>query len=155
MKIADMEAADAVLLVACNPRHEAPILGHRLRKAWLKGAVISCINPLDWEFVFDTRNKLIAAPQFLVQELACVALAVASASGQELPAALRNLPAQATPEARHVAMAPVCCQPGMDWCSGNLAPPRRSGTAAAFSGLPQQQLCHERTYTAQRWAPGL
>jgi NADH-quinone oxidoreductase subunit G len=105
MKIADMETADAVLLVACNPRHEAPILGHRLRKAWLKGAVISCINPLDWEFVFDTRNKLIAAPQFLVQELACVALAVASASGQELPATLRNLPGRATPEARHVAMA--------------------------------------------------
>jgi NADH-quinone oxidoreductase subunit G len=105
MKIAEMETADAVLLVACNPRHEAPILGHRLRKAWRKGAVISAINPLDWEFVFGTKHKLIAAPQFLVQELACVAMALASASGKELPVELRNLPDRTAVSDRHAAIA--------------------------------------------------
>jgi len=105
MKIADMEKADAVLLLGCNPRHEAPILGHRLRKAWLKGAVISSINPLDWEFVFGTSNKVITAPQFLVQELACVAMAMATASGKELPTVMRNLPRSTALAARHEAIA--------------------------------------------------
>jgi len=105
MKIADMEKADAVLLVGCNPRQEAPILGHRLRKAWLKGAAISSINPLDWEFVFGTTTKVIAAPQFLVQELKCVAMAMAAASGKELPTVLRKLHCATTPAARHEAIA--------------------------------------------------
>jgi hypothetical protein len=52
MKIAEMESADAVLLVGCNPRHEAPIIGHRLRKAWLKGASLAALNP-GLEFVFN------------------------------------------------------------------------------------------------------
>ncbi len=105
MKIADMEKADAVLLVGCNPRHEAPILGHRLRKAWLKGAVISSLNPLDWEFVFGTSNKIIVAPQFLVSELACVAMAVAAACGKELPGELCKLLGGSAPAARHEAIA--------------------------------------------------
>ncbi|HVU19792.1 MAG TPA: NADH-quinone oxidoreductase subunit NuoG, partial [Rhizomicrobium sp.] len=33
--IAGVEAADAILLVGCNPRWEAPVLNARIRKAWL------------------------------------------------------------------------------------------------------------------------
>ncbi|MGH8033808.1 MAG: molybdopterin-dependent oxidoreductase, partial [Lysobacterales bacterium] len=105
MKIAAMSNTDAVLLVGCNPRHEAPILGHRLRQAWLNGASISCINPLDWEFVFGTRQSVIVAPQFLVTELAAVASAVAATSNKELPGLIASLAATARPEARHSAIA--------------------------------------------------
>jgi NADH-quinone oxidoreductase subunit G len=37
--IAGVEAADAVLLIGCNPRWEAPVLNARIRKAWLGGAL--------------------------------------------------------------------------------------------------------------------
>jgi NADH-quinone oxidoreductase subunit G len=37
--LAGIEAADAILLVGCNPRLEAPVLNARLRKRWLAGAL--------------------------------------------------------------------------------------------------------------------
>jgi NADH-quinone oxidoreductase subunit G len=33
-----------ILLVGANPRHEAPVLNARLRKAWLAGAEIGLIG---------------------------------------------------------------------------------------------------------------
>jgi len=85
MKIAGLENAQSVLLVGCNIRHEAPILGHRLRKAWQRGAAISAINPLDWEFVFGLKQNLIVAPQHMLAELTGVALAVSKIKGLEFP----------------------------------------------------------------------
>src|ERR1700712_960893 len=35
--IAGIEEADALLLVGCDPRHEAPVLNARIRKRWLAG----------------------------------------------------------------------------------------------------------------------
>ena len=35
--IAGIEEADAILLVGCNPRREAPVLNARIRKRWLQG----------------------------------------------------------------------------------------------------------------------
>jgi NADH-quinone oxidoreductase subunit G len=37
--IAGVEAADALLLIGCNPRTEAPVLNARLRKSWLNGSL--------------------------------------------------------------------------------------------------------------------
>jgi NADH-quinone oxidoreductase subunit G len=37
--ITGVEAADAILLVGTNPRHEAPVLNARIRKAWLASGV--------------------------------------------------------------------------------------------------------------------
>ncbi|HMB60446.1 MAG TPA: molybdopterin-dependent oxidoreductase, partial [Xanthomonadales bacterium] len=105
MTIAQMQSADAVLLVGCNPRHEAPILGHRLRKAWQSGGRISAINPLDWEFIFDIEHNIVAAPQYMLAELAGVALAVAGVSGKDLPSGLAALAAGLDPEARHQDIA--------------------------------------------------
>jgi len=35
--IAGLEEADAILLVGTNPRHEAPLINTRIRKAWIEG----------------------------------------------------------------------------------------------------------------------
>ena len=59
---AEMEQASSILLIGSNIRHEAPILGHRVRKAWLAGAGISAINPIDFDFHFKLKNKQIVAP---------------------------------------------------------------------------------------------
>jgi NADH-quinone oxidoreductase subunit G len=44
--IAGVEAADAILLVGCNPRWEAPVLNARIRKTWMNGALkVANIGP--------------------------------------------------------------------------------------------------------------
>jgi NADH-quinone oxidoreductase subunit G len=93
--IAGIETSDAVLLVGCNPQQEAPILGHRLRKAWRNGAAISVINPLDWPFTFDTSLDVVVAPQNMVAELVALAVAVEKSTGKTAPDSLRTVLDQA------------------------------------------------------------
>ena len=105
MKLADIGAADAVLLVGCNPRHEAPIVGHRVRNAWRNGAKVSAYNPVDWEFHFDTDLDAVTAPQNLVGELAALARAVEAKTGKAAPGAVRAELDRAQPGEAHEALA--------------------------------------------------
>ncbi len=107
VRIAQLERTDAVLLIGCNPRHEAPILGHRLRQAWRKGATLMSINPLDWETIFSMRQNIVVAPQFMLAELAAVAAALSAIRKLELPAELAGLAGQVKPEARHEDIAAI------------------------------------------------
>jgi NADH-quinone oxidoreductase subunit G len=43
--IEDIDDAEAIMLIGCNPRDEAPVLGARIRKAWSKGANVGVIGP--------------------------------------------------------------------------------------------------------------
>jgi len=104
-RIADLEQADAVLLVGSNVRHEAPILGHRLRKAWQAGARVAAVNPLDWPFHFELAHRIVAPPQGMVAALAGVAAAVATGSGNGLPDQLAGLVKGVKPGAEQIAMA--------------------------------------------------
>jgi NADH-quinone oxidoreductase subunit G len=105
MPLAAIEQAGAILLLGSNIRHEAPILGHRVRKAWRAGAAVMAINPVDWNFHFDLAQQSIVAPQAMAAEVAALAGALAEASGQELPAELAGwVKAQALQE-HHRAMA--------------------------------------------------
>ena len=94
MSVADIEHSDAVLLVGSNPREEAPIIGHRVRKAWKGGARVSVINPLSWDFTFDTSLDTIICPQQMVAEMAALAAAVEKKAARAAPgyiqAALKN-----------------------------------------------------------------
>ena len=91
MKVADIDKADAVLLVACNPRHEAPIVGHRVRQAWRNGASVSVVNPVDWKLHFETSLDAVVPPQNLVPVMAGLAAAVEKLSGTAAPDSLRGL----------------------------------------------------------------
>lgn len=82
MPLAEVENADVIVLVGCNPRHEAPLLGHRIRKAWRKGgAKVVAINPIDFDLHFDLSARHIVRPSALVDAL----LAVGKAAGAALP----------------------------------------------------------------------
>jgi NADH-quinone oxidoreductase subunit G len=105
MKVADIDSADAILLVGCNPRHEAPIVGHRVRQAWRNGAGVSAFNPIDWSFHFDTSLDAITAPQNLVGELAALAKAVEARSGKAAPDAIRSELDKAQTGETHEALA--------------------------------------------------
>ncbi len=105
MPVADLENAAAILLVGSNPRHEAPILGHRVRKAWHAGAAVMAINPIDWPFHFELAHKSIVPPQNMLPELAGLALAAAEVSGGSLPEALGSIAAGQAVSDQHRAMA--------------------------------------------------
>ena len=84
-----IDDANAIFLIGSNIRHEAPILGQRVRKAWRKGAQVAVLNPVDWNLHFSVVNKIISAPQNLVTELAALALAVADTCDKVIPASLQ------------------------------------------------------------------
>jgi len=81
---AQLEDADAVLLVGCNLRHELPLLHQRLHKAGKRGAKVYAINPVDFETTFAVAGKRIVAPSAMPAALA----AVAQAAGASLPAGI-------------------------------------------------------------------
>ncbi len=104
-KIAEIEACDAILLVGCNPREEAPLIGHRVRQATRKGASVSLINPLHWSFTFKTSLDAIVAPQQMVSELAALAAAVEKLTATPAPAYLREVLDNASAVERHDELA--------------------------------------------------
>ena len=88
--MASIDDAKSILLIGSNVRHEAPILGQRVRKAWRKGAQVAALNPVDWNLHFTLTDKLITAPQHMVAELATLAMAVAKNTGKEIPEFLQT-----------------------------------------------------------------
>ena len=67
--IADLEKLDCVLLVGSNVRKEQPIINHRLRKASMRGCSILVVNPVDYDFNFNTSANIIVAPSELTSTL--------------------------------------------------------------------------------------
>ncbi|HET9049586.1 MAG TPA: NADH-quinone oxidoreductase subunit NuoG [Chiayiivirga sp.] len=76
MPLAEIENADVIVLVGCNPRHEAPLLAHRIRKAQTKHAAkVVAINPIDFDLNFELAGTHIVKPLELVDTLLAVAKA--------------------------------------------------------------------------------
>ncbi len=50
--IEDVDAAEYIMLIGCNPRAEAPVLNARIRKAWTQGANVGLIGP-DVDLTYD------------------------------------------------------------------------------------------------------
>ncbi|MDR6992280.1 NADH-quinone oxidoreductase subunit NuoG [Luteimonas sp. 3794] len=69
MPVAELEQADVVLLVGSHLRHEVPLLHHRVRQAWKRGAKVYVVNPVDFEFTFDIEDKAIVAPSKIAETL--------------------------------------------------------------------------------------
>ena len=100
-----IDDADTILLIGSNIRYEAPLLGQRVRKAWRKGAQVAALNPVDWNSHFTLANKIITAPQHMVAELAALAMAVSTVSGNEIPASLQPALTGVRPTESHTVIA--------------------------------------------------
>jgi len=96
----ELERADGVLIVGANVRKDQPIIGHRIRKASLRGARVAVINPVDYEFRFRVAEKIIAAPAALEHAMAGVAKALLE-GGAPLPPAVAGLLDDVRVEDRH------------------------------------------------------
>jgi NADH-quinone oxidoreductase subunit G len=69
MLAAELETADAIVIVGSNLRHEVPLLHQRLHKAAKRGAKIHVVNPVDFDFTFKIASKTIAPPSQLASAL--------------------------------------------------------------------------------------
>jgi len=102
MPLALIEKANAVLLVGSNPRHDQPLLSHRVRKASKHGAKIYAVNPLDFDLNYVLAGKTIVLPNQFTGELAALA-AAAGEGGAQAPAELVATIATAKPTDAHRA----------------------------------------------------
>ena len=91
MPIAELETLDAALLIGSWTRKDQPLLGHRLRKAALRGARIAALNPLRYDFNFPLSEHLVHAPDELPTQLAAIAKALLVLSGKPAPDGLAPL----------------------------------------------------------------
>jgi NADH-quinone oxidoreductase subunit G len=80
MPVAGIEQADAIVIVGSNLRHELPLLHARVRKATLRGAKVHVVNPVDFDFAFETASKAIVPPSRIAAALGAVSLAGASSA---------------------------------------------------------------------------
>ena len=78
MPVAELELADAIVIVGSNLRHEVPLLHQRVRKANRRGAAVHVVNPVDFDFAFPIASRQIVAPSQLAAALAKVDLGEAT-----------------------------------------------------------------------------
>lgn len=88
--IASLENLDAVLVVGSSLRKDVPIVAHRIRKAAMKGAKVSFVNPRKYEFLFPVANESVVAYHDLAVSLAGIAQVLAKKTGKKLPANLKK-----------------------------------------------------------------
>lgn len=100
MALEDLENLNAALLIGSNVRKEQPLAALRLRKASLKGASISFINPRVYPMNFDTASNIGASPR--EQLLHLLAVAVACGCQDEL---VTRIASEATVDDNHRAIA--------------------------------------------------
>jgi NADH-quinone oxidoreductase subunit G len=105
LPLADIEKAGAILLVGSNPRLDQPLLGHRVRKAWKRGATVDAVNPIDFDFHFETRTARVVEPWAMLDELAAIAKAAVDAAGISAGAEVSDWISNAKVEDVHRAMA--------------------------------------------------
>ncbi len=74
MPVAQIETADAIVLLGSNLRHEVPLLHQRLHKAAKRGTKIHVVNPVDFDFTFQAASKTIVPPSKLADALSGVKL---------------------------------------------------------------------------------
>lgn len=88
--IAELERADAVLLVGSYVRKDQPMIAHRLRKAALDGARIALVNPRRFDFQFPVLEQCAARFGAMAGELAAVLAAALKLAGHPPPAPLKE-----------------------------------------------------------------
>ncbi|STX30084.1 NADH dehydrogenase I chain G [Legionella beliardensis] len=91
---AELEKQAHILLIGCNVNREVPLALTRIYKAQQDGAKVYSINPVDYDFPFDTEVKEVISPLEIPQQIAKLILAVspkASSHSNELKRLLIGL----------------------------------------------------------------
>jgi NADH-quinone oxidoreductase subunit G len=103
--IEELETINAALLIGSNVRKQQPLVAHRLRKAVKNnGAHINFVNPRAFDFHFPVSSNIAVAQQQLSAELASIAAAAFKASGNDIPAHLKDALSGLKPTTEHKAI---------------------------------------------------
>ena len=86
--LAQVDAHNAIFIIGSNLRAELPMLAHRVRKAALRGARITLLNPAAFDYLFPVAKAIVARPGSLVAELAGVVAAALEAGGKSASASV-------------------------------------------------------------------
>ncbi|WP_240099504.1 NADH-quinone oxidoreductase subunit NuoG [Thermomonas flagellata] len=78
LPLAEIEQADAIVLVGTHLRHEVPLLHQRVRKAAKRGARVHVVNPVDFDLTFAPASRRIVPPSQLAAALGEVELGEAA-----------------------------------------------------------------------------
>ncbi|HET9112908.1 MAG TPA: molybdopterin-dependent oxidoreductase, partial [Burkholderiales bacterium] len=109
MPVAEINRLDRILVIGSTLRQDHPLLAHRMRAAVKHGAEFSLVNPVDDDLLMKTANKLIVAPQGMVNALAQIVMALADQTGKPLPqnlaASLADVECSATATAMAASLA--------------------------------------------------
>ncbi len=103
--ITDFEENQAVLLIGSNLRKDQPIINHRLRKAVLNGALVSILNPVNYEFNFSVHQKIISSPNDIINQLSGILKAATKLSSEKINSALNKFLTNVTAEKVHQEIA--------------------------------------------------
>jgi NADH-quinone oxidoreductase subunit G len=103
LPIAAVDELDGLLIVGSNLRQELPMLAHRVRKAALRGARISFINPALSKYLFPVAHYLVSPGD---RDVAALAAVLRAALGDAAaPAGVGTLLDGIAPEDSHRAIA--------------------------------------------------
>jgi len=83
----DIERADAVLIVGGYPRHDQPLLSHRIRKAALRGARVYVVDAYAQPYNFGLAGRINVRPGDYAAVLAGISRAAAEQAGDGAAAA--------------------------------------------------------------------
>lgn len=101
LPIRELENVDAALLIGSNIRKDQPLLGLRLRKAFIHGAALFAVNPVDYDFTFGLKAKSIVDPAAMPVSLARIARLLAQTRGQSLAPEIGALATGEPSESEH------------------------------------------------------
>ncbi len=101
----EIEEQDNIVLIGCNINRDVPLAGIRVRKAAQSGAKIAHLNPVDYDFHFETSHQLVSAPQELPFDLGKILIACVDGQLDKLPETMRPLLMGLEPETIHQQIA--------------------------------------------------
>lgn len=90
ISLVELEQQQTIFLIGANPRHDQPMLNHRIRKASLAGAKVLALNPRRFDFNYELA-QIVAAPLAMVNELAVLVKAALEAADQAIPELVAEL----------------------------------------------------------------
>ncbi len=103
--IESLGSLEAALMIGADVRMEAPIIGHRIRKAAMAGGRMMFINPRDFDFRFPVSTKIVTRPSEMIVHLGYVAVALSNISKTSLPKSFAAVTDGAEPDEDHQAIA--------------------------------------------------
>lgn len=93
--IAELEENQSILLLGANIRMDQPMLGHRVRKAALDGAIVTSLGTQDYDFRFPYISHK-STPNQLLARIAALAVESAKLTDVDVPSHLQDLAQQAS-----------------------------------------------------------